>query len=106
VLNTTIDRSAYAFISPRDDGMVVFRAKDLNREEVLDAVPQLPEAKLPLHRGVYERIVRDHNDGRAVPATITTTVDAPLGSSLGSYSALVVALVDAFRALLGAPLGQ
>ena len=26
VLNTTIDRFAYAFISPRDDGMVVFRA--------------------------------------------------------------------------------
>ena len=29
VLNTTIDRFAYAFISPRDDGKVVFRAKDL-----------------------------------------------------------------------------
>jgi D-glycero-alpha-D-manno-heptose-7-phosphate kinase len=102
----TIDRFAYAFNSPRDDGMVVFRAKDLGREEVLDAAPQLPQAKLPLHRGVYERMVRDHNDGRAIPATITTTVDAPLGSGLGSSSALVVALVDAFRALLRAPLGQ
>jgi hypothetical protein len=39
--------------------MVVFRARDLNREEVLDATPQLPEAKLPLHRGVSERMVRD-----------------------------------------------
>jgi D-glycero-alpha-D-manno-heptose-7-phosphate kinase len=106
VLNTTIDRFAYAFISPRDDGMVVFRAKDLDREEVLVAAPQLPQASLPLHRGVYERMVRDHHDGRAIPATITTTVDAPLGSGLGSSSALVVALVDAFRALLGAPLGQ
>jgi D-glycero-alpha-D-manno-heptose-7-phosphate kinase len=106
VLNTTIDRFAYAFISPRDDGVVVFRAKDLNREEVWDAAPQLPQAKLPLHRGVYERMVREHHSGRAIPATITTTVDAPLGSGLGSSSALVVALVEAFRALLGAPLGQ
>jgi D-glycero-alpha-D-manno-heptose-7-phosphate kinase len=106
VLNTTIDRFAYAFVRPRDDDMVVFRAKDLNREEVLDAAPQLPQAKLSLHRGVYERMVRDHNGGRALPATITTTVDAPLGSGLGSSSALVVALVDAFRALLGVPLGQ
>jgi D-glycero-alpha-D-manno-heptose-7-phosphate kinase len=106
VLNTTIDRFAYAFIAPRDDGKVVFRAKDLGREEVLEAGPELPEARLLLHRGVYERVVRDHNGGQALAATITTTVDAPLGSGLGSSSALVVALVDAFRAFFGAPLGQ
>jgi D-glycero-alpha-D-manno-heptose-7-phosphate kinase len=51
-------------------------------------------------------MVRDYNEGRAIPATITTTVDAPAGSGLGSSSALVVALVDAFRAFLGVPLGQ
>jgi len=106
VLNITIDRFAYAFISPRDDGKVVFRAKDLGREEVFEAAPQLQQAGLLLHRGVYERMVRDHNAGRAISATITTTVDAPMGSGLGSSSALVVALVDAFRVLFGAPLGQ
>src|SRR6516225_10647146 len=106
VLNTTIDRFAYAFISPRDDGKEVFRAKDLDREEMLAAAPRLPQASLLLHRGVYERMVRDHNSGEAIPATITTTVDAPMGSGLGSSSALVVALVDAFRAFLGVPLGQ
>ncbi|HEX3496967.1 MAG TPA: hypothetical protein VHT02_07315 [Methylocella sp.] len=106
VLNSTINRFAYAFISPREDGMVAFRAKDLNKEEVLEAVPKLPQAHLVLHRGVYERMVRDYNRGRAIAATVTTTVDAPLGSGLGSSSALVVALVDAFRALFGAPLGQ
>jgi D-glycero-alpha-D-manno-heptose-7-phosphate kinase len=106
VLNATIDRFAYAFISPRNDGKVVFRAKDLGREEVLEAAPQLPQSGLLLHRGVYERMVRDHNGGRAISATITTTADAPMGSGLGSSSALVVALVDAFRVLLGAPLGQ
>jgi D-glycero-alpha-D-manno-heptose-7-phosphate kinase len=100
VLNTTIDRFAYAFIRPRDDGKVVFRAKDLGREEVLEAAPQLPRASLLLHRGVYERLIR------AISATITTTVDAPMGSGLGSSSALVVALVDAFRVLFSAPLGQ
>ncbi len=106
VLNTTINRFAYAFITLRDDGKVVFRAKDLGREEVLDAAPQLPQASLVLHRGAYERMVRDHNAGEVISATITTTVDAPMGSGLGSSSALVVALVDAFRTLLGAPLGQ
>ncbi len=106
VLNTTIDRFAYAFITPRDDGKVVFRARDLNWEEVLDAAAELPQARLLLHRGVYERMVRDHHRGQPIAATITTTVDAPLGSGLGSSSALVVALVDAFRTLFGAPLGQ
>src|SRR5215831_15503485 len=106
VLNITIDRFAYAFISPRDDGQVVFRAKDLGREEVFEAAPQLQQAGLLLHRGVYERMVRDHNAGDAISATITTTVDAPMGSGLGSSSALVVALVDAFRVLFSAPLGQ
>ncbi|HEY3910168.1 MAG TPA: hypothetical protein VGM07_09795 [Stellaceae bacterium] len=106
VLNTTIDRFAYAFISPRDDGKVVFRAKDLNWEETLETAPELPQARLLLHRGVYERMVREHNGGQPIAATITTTVDAPLGSGLGSSSALVVALVDAFRALFAAPLGQ
>src|SRR5215469_18287280 len=105
VLNTTIDRFAYAFISPRDDDRIVFRAKDLGREEMLDMAPRVPQASLLLHRGVYERMVRDYNAGAAIPATITTTVDAPAGSGLGSSSALVIALIDAFRAFLGVPLG-
>jgi D-glycero-alpha-D-manno-heptose-7-phosphate kinase len=106
VLNTTIDRFAYAFISPRDDDRIILSAKDLGREEVLAAAPELPDASLSLHRGVYERMVRDYNAGEAIPATITTTVDAPAGSGLGSSSALVIALVDAFRAFLTVPLDQ
>src|SRR5271170_8489143 len=90
VLNTTIDRFAYAFISPRDDGRLVFCAKDLDRQEVLSAESVLSEATLQLHRGVYERMVGDYNNGRPIAATITTTVDAPVGSGLGSSSALTV----------------
>jgi len=106
VLNATIDRFAYAFIAPRDDGRVVFRAKDLDREEVLTPAPTLPDATLLLHRGVYERMIRDYHHGEPIAATITTTVDAPAGSGLGSSSALMVALVDAFRAFLGVNFGQ
>jgi len=106
VLNCTIDRYAYAFIQPRDDGKVVFRARDLAAEESFDDPGDIRKASLDLHRGVYERMRRDFADGKPLAATITTTVDAPPGSGLGSSSALMVALVDAFRAWLDLPLGQ
>jgi len=105
VFNCTIDRYAYAFIAPRDDGRVVFEAKDLKREEAFEGPAGVHRSQLDLHRGVYLRMIRDYHGGKALPLTITTTVDAPMGSGLGSSSALVVALVDAFRVLLDAPLG-
>jgi D-glycero-alpha-D-manno-heptose-7-phosphate kinase len=105
VFNCTIDRYAYAFIAPRIDGRVVFDAKDLKKQEVFEGPAGAHRSELHLHRGVYLRMIRDYNGGKALPLTITTTVDAPMGSGLGSSSALVVALVDAFRVLLDAPLG-
>jgi D-glycero-alpha-D-manno-heptose-7-phosphate kinase len=105
VFNCTIDRYAYAFIAPRTDGRVVFDAKDLKKKEVFEGPAGVPRSELDLHRGVYLRMIRDYHGGKALPLTITTTVDAPMGSGLGSSSALVVALVDAFRVLLDAPLG-
>jgi D-glycero-alpha-D-manno-heptose-7-phosphate kinase len=106
VLNCTIDRYAYAFIEPRTDGKVVFRARDLASDEAFDHADEVAHAKLALHRGVYERVRRDFLGGEPMSMTITTTVDAPMGSGLGSSSALMVALVDAFRAHYDLPLGQ
>lgn len=106
VLNFTVDRFAYAFLTPRSDGRVVFRAEDLKIEETLDCLGDFKNSRLDLHRSVYKRMVRDYC-GDARPAlTLTTAVDAPAGSGLGSSSALVVAMVDAFRAYLSLPLGQ
>ncbi len=106
VLNATVDRYAFASIAPRDDGMVVFDACDLGRSETHVAASVLAESRLLLHRGVYERMVRDYNDGAPLSVTVTTVVDAPLGSGLGSSSALVVALIEAYRAWLDLPLAR
>ena len=106
VLNTTIDRYAYAFIEPSADGLVHFVAPDLEFEESfppdLDA---LAEARLVLHAGVARRMLTQFGDGRLPAIRVTSYVDAPPGSGLGSSSALVVALVEAFTAWLSAPLG-
>jgi D-glycero-alpha-D-manno-heptose-7-phosphate kinase len=106
VLNTTIDRYAYAFIEPANDGRVHFIAPDLGiAEDFPPDLDALAAARLQLHAGVTSRIARQFTDGRVMPLRLTSYVDAPAGSGLGSSSALVVALVEAFTTLLMLPLG-
>lgn len=106
VLNATIDRYAFASISPGNDGRIVFDACDLDQQEAHPIAPILPDSQLLLHRGVYERVIRDFNKGEPLAVTVTTAVDAPLGSGLGASSALVVALIEAYSAYLRHPLGR
>ncbi len=107
VLNATIDMYAYAVLEPRDDGRVSFVAADQDLGVDCDAGAPLPlDGTLDLHKGVYNRIVRDHCAGTAPAVTLTTMSDAPPGSGLGSSSTLVVAMVKAFVEWLSLPLGE
>jgi D-glycero-alpha-D-manno-heptose-7-phosphate kinase len=106
VLNTTIDRYAYAFIEPSDDGRIHFVAPDLEIDESFPPdLESLTACRLGLHAGVARRMLTQFGGGSVPPMRVTSYVDAPPGSGLGSSSALVVALVEAFTALLAAPLG-
>jgi D-glycero-alpha-D-manno-heptose-7-phosphate kinase len=106
ILNATIDKFAFAFIEPSRDWKIRFIAPDLGLEEAfpldLDA---LDNANLKLHAAVYRRMVKQFGDGRPLAISLTTSVEAPPGSGLGSSSALVVAMVEAFRSVLELPLG-
>jgi D-glycero-alpha-D-manno-heptose-7-phosphate kinase len=106
VLNATIDRYAFASIRARDDGQVFFEAGDLGLEETHAAAALLPASALSLHRGVYERMVLEFCGGQPLAVSVTTAVDAPMGSGLGSSSALVVALIEAYRTYLDLPLAR
>jgi D-glycero-alpha-D-manno-heptose-7-phosphate kinase len=107
VLNATIDKYAYAIIELRDDDQVAFVAADQQRTWNGEAAERLPtDGELALHRGVYNRIVRDFNGGKPIALTMTTFADAPPGSGLGSSSTLVVAMIKAFQELLGLSLGD
>jgi D-glycero-alpha-D-manno-heptose-7-phosphate kinase len=106
VLNTTIDRYAYAFIAPSSDGRLHFVAPDLDIAESFPLdLAAVAEARLSLHAGVARRMALLYADGKLAPLTVTSYVEAPAGSGLGSSSALVVALVEAFRTYYNAPLG-
>lgn len=107
-LNATIDKYAYTVIEPRPEGdMVRLVAADNRNEWKGNASPSLPlDGRLNLHKGVYNRIVRDFNAGRPLPLVMTTHTDAPPGSGLGSSSTLVVSMIKAFVEWLNLPLGE
>jgi D-glycero-alpha-D-manno-heptose-7-phosphate kinase len=106
VLNCTIDRYAYCFIEPAADDAIHLVAHDLGVEEKLPRRHlALATARLGLHAGVYRRMTEQFAAGELPALKITSYVDAPPGSGLGSSSALVVAMVEAWRTLLGLPLG-
>ncbi len=106
VLNATINLFAYASIEPRTDGKIIIHAVDKGERLELDAAETLPQdGKLDLLKGIYNRIVRDYTRHK-LSFELTTIVDAPPGSGLGSSSTLVTAVVGAFTEWLKIPLGE
>ncbi len=107
VLNASISLSSFCTIEPTTEGAVSFVAKD--RGEVFNAASAQAydyDGVLDLHKGVYNRVVRDFNKGEPLSLNITTWSDAPAGSGLGSSSTMVVAILTAFAELLRLPLGE
>lgn len=98
VVNATIGMYAYCTLEPTDDGMIRINAHDnCNRLECESAPVLNPDGdKLILHRGVYNRIVKDFNGGKPLSFNMSTSNDAPVGSGLGTSSTMVVALIEAF----------
>lgn len=106
VLNATIDLYARVSIKPRDDGLVKLHALDGGGLWSGPISPPLPlDGHVDLLKAVYNRACAEMNGGKGVALTIETSADVPPGSGLGTSSALVVALVEAFRHFFSAPLG-
>ncbi|MBZ8140424.1 dehydrogenase [Rubrivivax gelatinosus] len=107
VLNATIDLYAQAIIEPMDDGQITFIAQDREERVTLDSESVLADIDpLRLHRGIYNRIVRQFNGGRPLSFKLTTFADAPAGSGLGTSSTMVVCIVQAFSEWLRLGLGE
>lgn len=106
ILNATISLYAYATIVPRNDGKIVFDSIDKNEYYEFEAAEYLPvNGILNLHRGIYNRVVKDFSK-KPLSFTLSTRVDAPAGSGLGTSSTLVVAILGAFAEWLKLPLGE
>jgi D-glycero-alpha-D-manno-heptose-7-phosphate kinase len=106
ILNATVDMYAYCTIKPNSSGIIKFFATDLEKDEEYPSTDKLPVSPcLPLHTGIYNRIISDF-DIKPLSFEMTTYSDAPAGSGLGSSSTMVVSIIKAFVEWLNLPLGE
>jgi D-glycero-alpha-D-manno-heptose-7-phosphate kinase len=107
VLNATIDQYAYCTIEETYNDTITLIASDLDLKKRYPSLLNLPlDGHLDLHKGVYNRIVKNYGITKPLSFKITTYCDAPPGSGLGSSSTMVVAILKAFTEWLNLPLGD
>jgi len=106
ILNATIDLYAYASLEPLTDGKIEFvidgtsNVLQLGSEKELQLV-----AGFELFIGVYNRIIKQFNL-EPLSFRLTSFIEAPQGSGLGTSSTIVVSLLGAFVEWLNLPLGK
>jgi len=106
ILNATVSLYAYANIEPLQENVIILQALDRKEEKRYEWASELPiDGTLDLLKGVYNSIQRSYG----MPLTgfrLSTFVDAPAGSGLGTSSTLVVAIIGAFAEMFRLPLGE
>ena len=106
ILNATVSLFAYANIQLLEEKKIIVEALDRNEQQQFESVDNLPiNGELDLLKGVFNRVFADYN----LPSSgfrLSTFVDAPAGSGLGTSSTLVVAILGAFVEWLKLPLGD
>ena len=106
ILNATISLFAHTSIEVLNDPIIIVEALDRNEKETFDWDIQLPlNGTLDLLKGVYNQIQQDYGI-KKTGLRISTFVDAPAGSGLGTSSTLMVSIIGAFVEYLNLPLGE
>ncbi|NCG30200.1 MAG: dehydrogenase, partial [Bacteroidetes bacterium] len=97
ILNATINLYAYASIEELGEGKIIMETMDRGEVFVSNWKDELGvDGYLSLHKGVHNRLVRDgHLNGHGYK--LTTYVDAPAGSGLGTSSTLMTTILGAYQ---------
>jgi D-glycero-alpha-D-manno-heptose-7-phosphate kinase len=106
ILNATIDLYANASLEPLDNGKIEFVIDGFGKSLIVDSAKELELCTdFELFIGVYNRIVKQFNL-EPLSFRLTSYIEAPQGSGLGTSSTIVVSLVGAFVEWLNLPLGK
>jgi len=106
ILNATINLYAYASLEPTNNNKIEFIIDGQEKKLSVDCKKELELVEgFELFIGVYNRIIKQFN----LPAQsfwLTSYIEAPQGSGLGTSSTIVVSLLGAFVEWLKLPLGK
>jgi len=106
ILNATIDLYAYASLEPLNDGTIEFCIDGTEKSIKLGSQKELEIVEgFELFIGVYNRLVKKY-DLKPLSFRLTSFIEAPQGSGLGTSSTIVVSLIGAFMEWLKLPLGK
>lgn len=106
ILNATIDLYAYASLEPLNNGKIEFCIDGTDKCFSTDSAKEIPvEAEYELFIGVYNRVIKQFNL-EPLSFRLTSYIEAPQGSGLGTSSTIVVSLLGAFVEWLHLPLGK
>ncbi len=106
ILNASINLYAYCTLIPTNNGKIEFINYNNNSSVIYESTRELEiNLDFQLAIGVYNRIVRDFVK-EPLSFKLSSFVEAPPGSGLGSSSTLVVAILGAFAEWQGLALGE
>jgi len=106
ILNATIDLYAYASLEPLNNGKIEFCIDGKDSCITFDSQKQLEVVHpFELFIGVYNRLVKQFKL-EPLSFRLTSYIEAPQGSGLGTSSTIVVSLIGAFVEWLKLPLGK
>ncbi len=111
ILNATIDLYAYASLEPLDNGKIEFCIDGTDKCLSVNSANQLELVDgFELFIGVYNRLVKQFAPiaigVNPLSFRLTSFIEAPQGSGLGTSSTIVVSLIGAFVEWLKLPLGK
>lgn len=96
ILNSTINLHVYTSIEPLNDGFIHLNSLDLGVQAKIPSQKYLEDIEgLSLPIGVYNRLIKDY-DLESQSFRLTTYVDVPKGSGLGTSSTITVSILGAF----------
>ncbi|MFY8128104.1 MAG: dehydrogenase [Chitinophagaceae bacterium] len=106
IINATISLYAHCTITTTNSDAIVIKAHHTTQVFCYNNTKELPiNGCLDLAKGVYNCLQKDY-DFLHNGLEISTNVDAPIGSGLGTSSTLVVAILGAFNEMLNLKLDK